>query len=377
MSETIHDGDRLVPSELERQQIFHLMQKVSSITAWRRILLLYKAWADVTKASWHEALKQGWEEQTSLPSSELNFILEGFVAFKKGLLKLEEKNFKRFAALPLEDFIEAHRRLHLQLSTLNRVDDGENGIDEAHTPRWQEYCEAMNAVFDAWQECSMHISAHPHFNGGLWYYNRWLIRDLQLMHFPPVLPAVPDPAIDILVRAEDFVPYAGIWEPVAAPASSWRDHFTDSWRPRPPFTVVGAMKYFSARSRAPGIMLAQDTDSNNADVKLDMAWRLLWIEDRYTDGTIPEQEAQYQFLEPERSHPKSSPADGAGEVWAWSGAAAPASGRWRDEADGSYTHLRKQGQRMGFSYGRPVRWILQEPRRIVPRVTPTVSPDNS
>jgi hypothetical protein len=377
MSETIHHGNRLVPSELQRQQIFYLMQKVSSMTAWRRILVLYKAWADVTMASWHEALKQGWGDETSLSAYHCKMALDGLAAFTKGLDRLEENNFKTFAAPSFEDFIDARKRLTNAMSTVSRVDDGENGIDEAHTPLWQEYCEAMHAVYDAWQECSMHLSQLGYFDCGLWFYNRWLISDLPLMHFPPGLPVVPDPAIDILVRAEDVVPYAGIWEPVAAPASSWRDHFTGSWRPHPPFTVVGAMKYFTARSQAPGILLAQDADSNIADVKLDMAWRLLWIEDRYTDGAMPEQEAHYQFLEPEKSRPKSSPADGTGEVWAWSGAAAPASGRWRNDLDGSYTHVRKKGQRMDFSYGRPVRWILQKPRRIVARAVPTVSPDDT
>ena len=51
MSEIVAAGDLMVPSGTERQKIFHLLTKVSSLTAWRRSYDFYKAWVDVTKAS--------------------------------------------------------------------------------------------------------------------------------------------------------------------------------------------------------------------------------------------------------------------------------------------------------------------------------------
>jgi len=49
-------------------------------------------------------------------------------------------------------------------------------------------------------------------------------------------------------------------------------------------------------------------------------------------------------------------------IWAWSGAAAPASGTWLCETHGSYREVRKKGQRMGFLLGaRTARWVLMRP----------------
>lgn len=362
MNEIVDAGDLVVPSEGERQKLFYLLKKVSSLSAWRRAYAYYKAWADVTKASLQEATRQGWALETSLPASELEFVQGGLEEFRKAMAILEKNQDKKIADPPFFELIAARKRLVIQLGVLRRVDEGENGVNEARTPLWQQYCEAMHAACDVWQECSMHLFRRDYFPGGLWYYSRWLKNDMPLMHFPAGMEAVPDPAVNRLVRANGFVPCAGIWEPVAAPATTFIDRFTGAWKPAPPYVIVGPMKYFELGAQAPGITLQGDSDSDHGGEKLHLAWRLLWQEDRYTDGTLPEAEAEYQFLEPERSRPKTSgiaPPDGI--VWAWSGAAAPASGTWLLESHGSYKQARKQGQRMAFSWGEPVRWILLRP----------------
>ena len=363
MNEIVAPGDLMVPSELERQKIFHTLKKVSSITAWRRNYALYKAWVDVTKASLQEATRQGWALTTSLPASELAFLQGGLDEFKKAMAKLEKNSFQHFGDPPFLELIAARNRLTIQLSVQRRVDEGENGVNEAHTPLWQEYCDAMHSAYDAWAECSMHLYQRDYFPGGLWYYNRWLNRDLPLMHFPDDMEAVPDPAVATLVRAGGFVPCAGIWEPVAAPATRFIDRFTGAWRPQPPFRVVAPMKYFDHGTQANSITLQDTSDSDDKGEPLHLAWRLLWREDRYTDGTVPAEEAHYRFLEPERSRPKTSGAEpDDGVIWAWSGAAAPASGTWLCETHGSYRELRKKGQRMGFLLGaRTARWVLMRP----------------
>ena len=360
MAEIISPDDLMLPSERERQQIFYLLKKNSSITAWRRVHDFYTAWVDVTRQSLHEAARQGWALKTSLPASTLAFLQEGLAQFAKAMAALEKNNFREFGAPSFFDLIAARNRLTIELDRVRRVDEGENGIDEAHTPLWQEYCEAMHGAYDAWAECSMHLYQRNYFPGGPWYYHRWLKRDLPLMHFPADMEAVPDPAVNSFVRGDGVVACAGIWEPVAAPASSFIDRLTGAWKPGPPFTVVGAMNYFTANSLAPAIMLQRDGD--HASEKLALAWRLLWREDRYADGAVPEQEARYRFLEPERSRPVASCVDPAGGViWACSGAAAPVSGKWLLESHGTFTQMRKQGQRMPFSQGESVRWVLVRP----------------
>lgn len=77
---------------------------------------------------------------------------------------------------------------------------------------------------------------------------------------------------------------------------------------------------------------------------------------------MPAEEAHYRFLEPQRSRPQTSgPKPGDGVIWAWSGAAAPVGGKWLLEVHGTYAEMRKQGQRMGFSQGQSVRWVLVRP----------------
>lgn len=363
MSEIVAPGDLMLPSELERQKIFYTLKKVSSITAWRRNYALYKAWADVTKASLQEATRQGWALVTSLPASELAFVQGGLDEFRKAMAKLEKNNFKDFGDPPFFELIAARKRLTIQLSVQRRVDEGENGVNEPHTPLWQAYCDAMHSAYDAWAECSMHLYQRDYFPGGLWYYNRWLRNDLPLMHFPDDMEAVPDPAVNTFVRANGFVPFAGIWEPVAAPATRFIDRFTGAWRPQAPFKVVAPMKYFDRGAQAHAMTLQDNSDSDDKGEKLHLAWRLLWRENRYTDGTMPAEEAHYRFLEPERSRPTTSggePVDGV--IWAWSGAAAPASGTWLCDTQGKYREVRKKGQRMGFLLGaRVVRWVLIRP----------------
>lgn len=102
----------------------------------------------------------------------------------------------------------------------------------------------------------------------------------------------PQPEDHIFVRANGFTPYAGIWEPVAAPEQSFWRRLTGAWKPQPPFEMVGAMAYFHPHSKAPRIRIG----SEDKCTKLNMAWRLLWRDDRYADGTVPEKEAQYSFF---------------------------------------------------------------------------------
>jgi hypothetical protein len=62
---SINDVVKL-PSELERQQIFYWLKKLSSLTAWRRIFEYYQAWAEVTEKSVRQADNNGIGDDTEV-----------------------------------------------------------------------------------------------------------------------------------------------------------------------------------------------------------------------------------------------------------------------------------------------------------------------
>lgn len=54
------------------------------------------------------------------------------------------------------------------------------------------------------------------------------------------------------------------------------------------------MNYLHGGSVAPEIGVETGTDNIN----LCTMWRLLWRDDRYVNGTIPEEDADYRFTKP-------------------------------------------------------------------------------
>jgi hypothetical protein len=80
----------MLPSDLEREQIFYWLQKISSVTAWRRIFEYYKIWAAIAENSVHQADKNGWADKTFIPESDYVLILKCLVHCKEGVLRLSK-----------------------------------------------------------------------------------------------------------------------------------------------------------------------------------------------------------------------------------------------------------------------------------------------
>nr|WP_167761369.1 Imm71 family immunity protein [Duganella callida] len=51
MKPSIISNSPLLPSELERQQIFYWLKRISSVTAWLRIFSYFQAWARAVEDS--------------------------------------------------------------------------------------------------------------------------------------------------------------------------------------------------------------------------------------------------------------------------------------------------------------------------------------
>ncbi len=300
MNQSIPRANVLIPSELERQQIFNWLQTLSSLTAWRRILGFYQDWATATENSVHDAREFGWAASTSLPESELLLIQKGLAHCKQGVEKLSRGDKRVFRFDANGEFAMAFNILSHWRKMITRIDDGENGIDELHTPLWGQFRKAVIDAHLAWCECSMD-TIEPRYQGepGLTLYGDWLKAELKNISFPIVLEEVPDPIQNTFVRTNGYTPCSGIWEPIEVlhRKVSFMNLFTREATPLPPFKIMGAMNYLHGNSKTPQITVETSTDN----IDLDTTWRLLWRDDRYTDGGIPQREANYYFSEPAKS----------------------------------------------------------------------------
>ncbi|GJI91238.1 Imm72 family immunity protein [Duganella hordei] len=101
--------------------------------------------------------------------------------------------------------------------------------------------------------------------------------------------------------------------------------------------------------------------STGDSFSLDTTWRLLWRDDRYINGTVPEEEAHYRFTKPDQVQPPA-PAIWAPKetVWAESGNTVPFTGKWLVESDLYASVMLQKGEKLPLYQGREVRWVLAE-----------------
>jgi hypothetical protein len=360
MKQFIPGNNVMLPSDHEREQIFYWLKKISSVTAWRRIFEYYKSWAEVTENSVRLADNNGWADKTSIPESDYVLILKSLAHCEEGVLRLSKGDKRVFKCDANGEFEMARRILSHWVQMKTRVDEGENGIDEAHTPLWSEFKVALMATAHAWGECSTEI-LEPNYldEPGLTLYGDWLKDTLKVLPFPSQMRPVPDPTENTFVRTNEDTPYSGIWEPIEASLKKnpLLSLFTSPTIPQPPFKIMGAMNYLHGGSKAPRITVETTTDN----MDLDTTWRLIWRDDRYSDGSIPDEEIGYQFTQPTQLPPRASAIVATKEtVWADSGTACPVSGRWLVESDLSISKFLQNGENLPFHMGRNVRWVLAE-----------------
>lgn len=129
------------------------------------------------------------------------------------------------------------------------------------------------------------------------FYGLWLKDVIAAMPFPEQIGDPPDPTNNVFLRTGDWVKCSGIWEPIKVEASargSGFHIFRSTARPHLPFEIMGTMNYLHGRSRVP----AMQVETANDILTIDTTWRLLWRDDRYTDGKIRAEENDYEFIQP-------------------------------------------------------------------------------
>ncbi|WUR15905.1 Imm71 family immunity protein [[Empedobacter] haloabium] len=344
-----------LPTEIQRRQIFYLLKQVSSVTAWRRILGYYRRWADVTAQCVRVAEENGWQDDTSLPRSEHALILKCVAHCQAGVDRLARGDKRVFKFDKHGQFAMAGRMLSHWSQMMERYRIGENARGK-HTPLWAEFCEAHTTLAYAWGECGPFI-LEPRYleDPALMFYGEWIDRYLEAQFYPDVLPEVPAPANSALVRTGSYVPCSGIWEPVDAPAPSLWRWLTRAPRPAPPFRRQGTMSYLHGGSPAPTATITTARDS----IDIETTWRLLWKDERYADGSVPEEENGYRFTHPEPIVPSSPILPGyRGPIWAASGVIAPAGGRWLLGWDMRTAVMVHEGDPLPRHHDLDVHWVL-------------------
>ncbi|MET3654896.1 Imm71 family immunity protein [Dyella japonica] len=318
--------DVLLPNERERQQIFYWLQRISSYTAWSRILGYYHAWAKVTEKSVQAASERGWSQKSSVSESDLVMILKGLAHCEEGVRRLRQGDKRVFKYDANGEFVMARSALSVWSTKQYRVYTRDTSIDTDHTPYWPEFEYAFEQLIGAWRECATEVIEPERLDApSPTIYGVWLQEWLPKMTFPRMLPEVPDPAKHTLIATGKITPCSGIWEPVEVPKPKGFHLFGNAPPPEGPLPMVGCMAYLHGGSPAPRAKQETETESLRADV----TWRLLWRDDRYEDGTVPEEESTYVFLKPDPSLAAPEPEELRGGMRVWSDTPCPYPGVWQ------------------------------------------------
>ncbi|QBH03049.1 Imm71 family immunity protein [Xanthomonas oryzae] len=359
MNSNFPEGLKL-PNELERRQMFYQLKKESSFTAWNRMLELYQAWADVTERSVREADAKGWLDESGISESHYVRILKGLAHHEEGVRRLRKGDKRVFKFDANGEFVMGHRTVSHWLELVWRIEIGENGINEALTPLWDEFRARLDDVATLRSEIWGDIIEGRYFEDSAPnIYGRWFQENVSKMHFPLVIPDVPDPVENTLVATGSRIPCSGIWEPVDAPKPKKFSLFSKPDVPSGFLPYIGALNYLHGGSPAPQAgQIVRD-----ASIDIDVVWRLIWRDDRYEDGTIPEEEADYVFMESEPPPVQQEAATDAArrQVSAMSGQRASQAGRWLVMDDLNAAAQFNAGDELPLHEGRKVQWVLAEP----------------
>ena len=284
------DKSLLLPNELEQQQIFHLLKRYSSWTAWNRIREYFKTFVDITEESVRRADNSGLlpkgrleSAQTSITYNDYIDITRAYALFDEGVRRLSKGDKRVFTYDEATGFFARAGVITEHYSTAKWKLDSEEIIWKASTPLMKEFFDALEELSDVRCECGCIVEPRDLDEPARVCYNLWYAVFLPKFSYPDLLPEIPKPKSSVFVRTGEEVPHSGIWEPVK-----------DGTMER-----ISAMNYLHGTTPAPQATLTYKDNSDREfgfyDEQKDVAWRLIWRDDRYEDGTVPEEEQNYRF----------------------------------------------------------------------------------
>ena len=284
----IPDKSLLLPNERERQQIFHLLKRYSSWTAWNRIREYFKKFADITEESVRQADNSGLLHKTyelcktSITYNDYIDITQAYALFDEGVRRLGKGDKRVFTYDEANGFFARAMVITEHYSTAKRKLDYEEISWKKGTPLMKEFFDTLGEMTHAWRECGSRILEPRSLDQPAYTrYDLWHAVYLPKLSYPDHLPEVPEPK-NVFVKTGEEVPCSGIWEPV-----------------KEGMERLGAMHYLHGGVPAPKATLTYKKNSDRelgySAVPTNVIWRLIWCDDRYKDGTVPEEEQDYRF----------------------------------------------------------------------------------
>ncbi|MDR0563627.1 MAG: immunity 71 family protein [Azoarcus sp.] len=300
----IVDNSLILPDELERRQLFHLLKKYSSWTMWNRIKEFFKKWEAVAEESVRQADNAGLfparfippdyttpdgviedTGQSSIHYSDYARIVEDYALMDEGVRRLGQGDKRVFTYDEANGcFVKAGMVLDYWLRIESKLEDREMGWEEK-TPLTKEFFEAAGELAVAWGEFTRNIIENRYEDvPAPLSYALWEAVFLSRLPYPDPLPELPEIYDEVTIATGEAIPCTGIWEPMDGDSRA------------------GTMNYLHGGAYAPQ---AEQNFLNQANRDygfgwryVDVIWRLIWRDDRYEDGKIPEEEKSYIFLNP-------------------------------------------------------------------------------
>ncbi|MBU1364575.1 MAG: hypothetical protein KKE51_12220 [Gammaproteobacteria bacterium] len=293
-----------IPDDEERRRIFYMLKKNSSYTAWARVGKFYDQWMAVYTKAYEEARASNrdeyffWENRYIKDCANYKGFAECLSRLKKG----DKRPFKFLGRFGY--FYQGLLPSDSWSTRIMRFEWGETEIDEVASPLWNEFVSALNIAGLAERELDYILEGRHTdepaplglhgFRGPNFLRDQTVLPDGEL---PLVFDAPPPLRI---IQTGDTAPCSGIWEPVKVEMSSGLLGMFK--KPQIPncgeLELDGTMNYLHVDSPAPTIAFEADAPNGKGRPTF---WKLLWRDDRYEDGTIPAEEAEYQFRCPEYS----------------------------------------------------------------------------
>ncbi|MCX7207804.1 MAG: Imm72 family immunity protein [Proteobacteria bacterium] len=277
-------------TELGRRRLFWIIKKWSSYTVWQ-----YHAEQFDTFVKAYENAIETWPKGEAPPEYNLQFAYKAQALFQQGLAELAKGNRQVWRSMQRGDSYlrEAEHNAFQAMEgitseEINRFDGGERGIPayDEWTPRLEQlrllkekalikgeqFVNEPVATYIDWKPIA--LVGPPSIEGSI---NVWMSQGTDTHGtFPPNCPPTPTPQTT-MIESGDVVPTDGVWE-LALPQLS--------------LGSTDRLNYLIKGSTAPW---AEDIDRDFDPSKqfvIPVTWRLLWQDDRYLDGIIPD-ESEY------------------------------------------------------------------------------------